>query len=135
MNKNVCLAFALTMTALPINAAEHHSGHGNASAGGGGTHCIKAHLSKFTPPHLAKVKPGSEISFAVMNIKSPDQIRLTVKKIPTEFDSEFIDPFYLIKAKLPGELQNTMARIDIQVKAKLPGCEAESGWLVHISEE
>jgi len=134
MNKKVCLGFALSLAALPVYAAEHHSGHGDASAGGGGSHCIKAHLSKFTPPHLAKVKPGSDISFVAMNIKSPDQIRLTVKKIPTEFDSEFIDPFYLIKAKLPGQLQNTMARIDIQVKAKLPACEAEGGWLVDISE-
>jgi len=28
-----------------------------------------------------------------------------------------------------------MVRIDIQVQAKSPGCEAENGWLVNITEE
>lgn len=135
MKTTACLSLVLSLLALPAYASEHHSGHAGAAAGGGGgSHCIKAHLSKFTPPHLSKVKSGSEFSFVVMNIKSPDQVNVTVKKIPVEIDAEFVDPFYVIKAKLPEQLTNTMARIDIKVKAKLPSCEAENGWLVNITE-
>jgi hypothetical protein len=129
------LLVSLFFVSVSVNAAEHHSGHGGGTGGAsGGTGCIKAHLSKFTPPHLSKIAPESEFSFVAQNIHSPDQIRLTVKGTPVEFDAEFKDPFYLIKAKLPAGLKATMARVNIKVSAKSSSCEAENGWLLDIGE-
>jgi len=135
MKKIASLLF-LSIIAMQVSATEHHSGHGGGpmSGGGGSSHCIKAHLGKFTPPNLGKAKPGSQFSFIVSNIQSPRQVSITVKKIPVDFDSEFKDPFYLITAKLPETLKNTMARIEVMVDAKMPSCEAEGGWLVNIVE-
>ena len=119
-------------------AAEHHSGHGGGAKGGGGSSaggCGKPHLGKFLPPHLASVTPESEFSFLVFNIDKPDQIAVTVKNIPVELTSEFKDPYYLIKGKLPASLVNTAARINIRVRAKSPHCEAEDGWLLKITDK
>jgi len=134
MKKSILFFLAVIMS-LSVNAAEHHSGHAPASSGGaGGGGCVKAHLSKFTPPHLSTVAPSSDFSFIALNINSADQIKITVKNIPVDFDAEFKDPFYLIKAKLPESLKSTYARINIKVSAKMPSCELENGWLVNITE-
>lgn len=135
--KKIAFLLFLSSLAIPVNATEHHSGHAGGAVGGGGgsSHCIKAHLGKFTPPHLAKAKPGSQFSFIVTNIHSPKQVKVTVKKMPVEFTAEFKDPFYLITGKLPETLKNTMARIEVKVDAKRPSCGAEGGWLVNIAEE
>jgi hypothetical protein len=118
-------------------ATEHHSGH-NMSAGSGGgdsmSTCLKPHLSKFLPAHLATVSPGSEFSFVAFNINKPENISVTVKKIPVETTSEFKDPFYVVKGKLPESLKNTAARINIKVSGKTSHCEAENGWLVKITD-
>jgi len=136
MKKNTLFFLSLLILTIPVNAAEHHSGHGGGTGGGGagGNGCIRAHLSKFTPAHLSKVAPGSEFSFVVMNINSPDQVRVTVKNTPVEFDAEFKNPFFVIKAKLPETLKGTMARVNIKVNAKMQSCEAENGWLLNISD-
>ena len=67
------------------NASEHHSGHGGGSGGGGGStagSCMKPHLGKFMPPHLATVAPEAEFSFLAFNIDKPEQISVMVKNIP-----------------------------------------------------
>ena len=121
------------------NATEHHSGHGGGNAGGGGrstaSTCGKPHLGKFMPPHLATVAPEAEFSFTVFNIDKPEQISVTVKNIPVEVTSEYKDPYYLIKGKMPASLVNTAARINIKVSAKSPHCEAENGWLLKIADK
>ena len=117
-------------------AAEHHSGH-NMSAGGGGdtaSSCLKPHVSKFSPAHLATVSPGSEFSFVAYNIHKPENISVTVKKIPVALTSEFKDPYYVVKGKLPDSLKNTAARINVKVAGKTSHCETENGWLLKISE-
>ncbi|MGR9088163.1 MAG: hypothetical protein ACU841_13960 [Gammaproteobacteria bacterium] len=126
------LACAFMMqTAL---AAEHHSGHGGAMGGGGGrSSCLKARLERFSPEPLATVPPDSAFSFYAFNVDSPEQISVTVKKIPVKFTSEYKDPFWVVRGQLPHSIDNTAARIDVKVKAKSPQCEAEKGWLIKIS--
>jgi hypothetical protein len=138
MNKLKLLAWLFVIFNLPtVHAEMDHSAHGGSSGGksaGTGTACEKPHLSKFLPLNLALVAPGSEISFRAVNIQDPKQIAVTVKNIPVEIISEFKDPFYSIKTKLPDSLRNTVARINIKVAGKTSHCEAENGWLVKISE-
>jgi hypothetical protein len=118
------------------STAEHHSGH-NRTAGSGGDSvktCLKPHVSKFLPAHLATVAPGSEFSFVAFNIHKPENISATVKKIPIPLTAEYKNPFYVVKGKLPPQLKNTAARIDIKVSGKSSHCETENGWLVKIAE-
>lgn len=120
-----------------VYATEHHSGHGGAMGGGGGgrSTCQKARLDRFLPAPLATVLPGSAFSFYAFNVDNPEQISVTVKKIPVEVTTEYREPFYVVKGKLPESLNNTAARIDIKVSAKSPHCEAEKGWLIKISDK
>lgn len=124
------------LTIGAASASEHHSGHGGGSGGGGGStagSCMKPHLGKFMPPHLATIAPEAEFSFLAFNIDKPEQISVTVKNIPVEITAEYKDPYYLIKGKIPASLNNTAARINIKVSAKSPHCETENGWLLKIS--
>jgi hypothetical protein len=50
-----------------------------------------------------------------------------------EVTGEDKDSFYLIKGKLPAELKNVTARVNVKVNAKSPRCDAENGWLVKIT--
>jgi hypothetical protein len=133
--------FALAGTLLyffavhPVNASEHHSGHGAGMTGGGGgsaSQCQKARLERFNPPHLAKVAPGADFSFYAFNIDNLDQLSATVKKEPVELTAEYKEPYFLVKGKLPAHLVKTAARIDIKASAKSPHCEEEKGWLLII---
>ena len=118
-------------------AAEHHSGHGASSGGGGGGEnaCSKPQLTKFLPDNLATVAPGSAFSFMAFNVSKPEQIEVTVKTIPVEVTTEDKESFYLVKGKLPADLVNTIARINIKVNAKISRCDGENGWLVKITEK
>ena len=122
--------------ATASNAVDH-SAHGGGSGGPGSTArtCEKARLGKFMPAHLETVMPGAEFSFFAYNIDNPQQISVTVKNEPVAITSEFIDPYYLIKAKLPAALVNTAARLNIKVAAKSSHCEAEDGWLLKIADK
>ncbi|MDP2902627.1 MAG: hypothetical protein Q8N96_05915 [Methylovulum sp.] len=119
------------------DATEHHSGHGAVTGGGGagGGGCMKPHLTKFLPAHLETVVPGAGFSFIALNVNKPEQISVTVKTIPVALTTEFKDPYYLVKGKLPESLVNTVARINIKVSAKSPHCEAENGWLLKIADK
>jgi hypothetical protein len=116
------------------HAAEHHSGHGASSGGGGSENaCLKPQLTKFLPAHLATVVPGSAFSFLAFNVSKPEQIEVTVKSIPVQVTTEDKESFYLITGKLPAELVNTTARINIKVNSNITRCDGESGWLVKIA--
>lgn len=117
-----------------VNASEHHGGHGGGG-GGGEKSCAKPQLSKFTPAHLASVAPGSAFSFLAFNVAKPEQIQVTVKTIPVEVTTENKDTFFLVKGKLPTDLVNTTARINIKVNSKISRCDVENGWLVKITEK
>jgi len=131
----ICIGYLINVS-LSV-ATEHHSGH-NMAAGGGGDSmatCLKPHVSKFLPAHLATVAPGSAFSFVAFNIYKPENILVTVKKIPVDVTAEFKDPFYVIKGRLPDGLKNTAARINIKVIGKTSHCETENGWLVKIADQ
>lgn len=129
------LLVACAASFQPGWAAEHHSGHGGASSGGGSaSQCVKARIERFVPAPLASVAPGSPFSFYVFNIDKPEQVSVTVKKIEVDFNAEYRDPFFVIKGQLPASLVNTHARIDVKVTAKSSHCEEQKGWLIKITD-
>jgi hypothetical protein len=134
MNKTVLLVMFFVLKLGFVQAAEHHSGHKMGGGGGGEGVCNKPQLSKFLPPNMAMVSPGSEFSFRAFYVQSPDQIAVTVKKIPVDFKTEDKESFYIVKANLPAELKNTVARINITVNGENKQCSIETGWLLKISE-
>lgn len=126
---------ALLVVLQDANAVDH-SAHGGMAGGGdsSGAACIKPHLDKLKPQRLATVTPGSEFSFVAFNIDNPEQISVTVKHQPVDVETEFKDPFYVIKGKIPEGLHNTAARIDVKIDSKYHSCRLQDGWLVKISE-
>ncbi|MDX8128954.1 hypothetical protein QLH52_16770 [Methylomonas sp. OY6] len=111
-----------------------HGGHGGTSGGAEGSGCINAKISRYTPEHLATVKPGSEFSFAVSGSNGPGHIHVSIKQQPVAVQIEDKDTFYLVKGKLPDDLKNTVVRISVKAKAKVSKCDADGGWLLKIAE-
>lgn len=129
------LFFTIFVTCnTPSYATEHHGGHSGGKNRGNSNNCLRPRLEKFLPPHLATVAPGSEFSFVVFNLESPEHLMVTAKNEPVTLTTEFKNPFYIVKGKLPDNLRNTMARINIKIHSKTSSCEAENGWLVKITE-
>lgn len=121
---------------IAAHAVEYHSGHGGGRGGSSsGSSCIKPQLAKFLPAHLSTVAPEAEFSFLAFNVQKPEQIAVTVKTIPVAVTTEYKEPFYVVKGKLPSSLKNTAARINVKVSAKSSHCEIENGWLVKISDK
>jgi len=138
MKKPILLSAVLFLSINAVNATEHHSGHGGGGMGGNSStagSCLKPRLSTFLPAHMATAAPESEFSFRAFNVDKPEQIFVTVKNIPVEITTEFKDPYYQVRGKLPASLSATAARINIKVTAKSPHCEAENGWLIKIAEK
>ncbi|WP_020160304.1 MULTISPECIES: hypothetical protein [Methylobacter] len=137
MRTSKLLVILLSLSFFSItDAMAGASGHAGHSVGGGnsGGSCVKARVSNFQPAHLATVAPESEFSFRATGVQSPDQVVVTVKTIPVAITAEDKDSFYLVKGKLPAELKNVTARINVKVNAKSPRCDGENGWLVKITE-
>lgn len=133
--KKILLAFAFLGFSFNSFAAMDHSGHNmNGGAGSSSAACMKPHFSKFQPEHLATIAPESEFSFMVMNVQKPQQIEVFVKSQPIKINVEDKDTFMIVKGKLPADLKNTAARIQIKVSTKIEKCNAEDGWLVTITE-
>ena len=132
MKKTTFTALTLVFILNPAWATEHHGGH----IGGGttGKNCLKPHLTDFKPVHLASVASGSEFSFIAQRIDKPESISVLVKNSPVALVSEFKDPHFLVKGKLPEGLRNTAARIQIKVQANGHYCAAENGWLLTITD-
>lgn len=130
------LASLFTVTLINAHAAMDHSAHrgGGAKAETGGTSCVRPVLSKMKPAHLSTVAPGSEFSFVVSNIDDPNQVSVQVKKQDVDIVTEFKDPFYIVKGKIPDSLRNTAARVDVKIDSKVASCRAAEGWLLKISE-
>jgi hypothetical protein len=95
--------------------------------------CRKPKFYDFAPAHLATAAPESEISFKVARAKSPEYVTLEVKKISVPLIAENKDVYYIMKGKLPAELRDTYARVNVRAEAD-GGCHVEDGWLVKISE-
>ncbi len=136
MNTKIITFISLLLSINIAQAAMDHSQHksaGKHKMDMGGM-CEKPVLSNFSTANLAEVAPNSDISFRVANIPNPELVSVTVKNLPVELSSEYKEPFYEMKAKLPASLHNTVARISIKVNGKMSHCEAEGGWLIKITE-
>jgi hypothetical protein len=133
--KKMILALAISAFAMNSYAVDH-SMHTGASGGGGGSSasCEKIRFEKFQPENLATVAPESEFAFTAFNVQKPEQIEVTVKSIPVQIKAEAKGNLYRVTGKLPAELKNTPARIQIKATTKFEKCNGENGWLVTISE-
>ncbi|MBK8815293.1 MAG: hypothetical protein IPN42_07200 [Methylococcaceae bacterium] len=136
MKKIQILAVLIAFSMIDAQAAMDHSAHRGkgASAEKGGASCVRPHLSKMFPAHLSTVAPGSEFSFVVSSLDDPDQVFVEVKRQPVEVKVEFVNPYYLVKGKIPDSLKGTAARVDVKIESKVSSCRAEDGWLLKISE-
>ncbi len=123
--------FVLTSNSYAVDHSMHSGG---MSGGGGSSSCEKARFDKFQPEHLATVAPESEFSFLAFNVQKPEQIEVTVKSHPITLTTEARGDIFRVTGKLPAELKNTAARINIKATAKAEKCNGEGGWLVTISE-
>ncbi|MEQ1528874.1 MAG: hypothetical protein ABL925_06115 [Methylococcales bacterium] len=131
--------FTILLLACAVNistaqaGASGHAGH-SGGGGGGANACFKPHISKYLPPNLATVAPGSEFSFVVANLSKPEQLQITVKGESVPFTYDDKEAFILVKGNLPAGLKNTVARVSIKVVSPMVRCDAEGGWLLKISE-
>ncbi len=130
---------ALGLVALLFTANSYaidHSMHTGGSGGGGGSSsgCEKVRFEKFQPENLANVAPESEFSFTAFNVQKPEQIEVNVKSHPVQITTEARGDLYRVTGKLPAELKNTTARINIKTTTKVEKCNGEGGWLVTIGE-
>jgi hypothetical protein len=130
--KKILFSFVLGLFIQSAQASEHHSGHVGMGSGSSAGSCTKAHISKFKPAHLETTKPETEFSFVAFNINKPELINVTVKNQPVDIETEFKDPFYIVKGKLPAGLSNTAARINVKITGKVSSCDMENGWLIKI---
>ena len=135
--KCLLLFSALIILDDAIAAMDHsgHTGSGGGSSEASGSACIRPHLDKIKPERLATVAPGSEFSFVVFNIDKPEQVSVAVKNQHVNIETEFKDPFYVVRGKIPDALANTAARIDVKIDSKYPSCRLQDGWLIKISEK
>ncbi|GDX85704.1 hypothetical protein LBMAG43_17460 [Methylococcaceae bacterium] len=134
--KKIVLVLVVSMFATNSYAIDH-SGHGGGNSGGGGggsLTCEKIRFDKFQPEHLATVAPESEFTFTAFNVQKPEQIEVTVKSQLVEIKTEARGNLYRVAGKLPSELKNTTARIQIKATTKAEKCNGEGGWLVTIGE-
>ena len=129
--KILATLFALGFSNISWAQATGHIGHGGGSDG---PSCIKAKISRFNPEHLAEVAPGSEFSFAASGSNGPGHIHVSIKQQPIDVTFEDKDTFFLVKGKLPDDIKNSVVRISVTLKAKVSKCDAESGWLLKVTE-
>jgi len=97
--------------------------------------CKKPKFRTFVPEHLSEVEPGSEISFHVSNWAEPGTIKAEARKIPVKLTIIDKTNFFVAKGRLPGNLQNTFARINLFARSKEGGCLGQGGWLLKIKPE
>jgi hypothetical protein len=130
------IALGLVTLLFAVNSyAIDHSGHGGMGGGGGGSStCEKVRFDKFQPENLANVAPESEFSFTAFNVQKPEQIEVNVKSHPVQITTEARGDLFRVTGKLPAELKNTTARINIKATTKIEKCNGEGGWLVTIGE-
>jgi hypothetical protein len=135
--KKMHLLVALLAVSLPdAYATSHHGGHrAGRGASTWDSNCLHPRLDKVQPARLATVAPGSAFSFLIYNIEDPKHVSVEVKRQPVDVKFEFKDPFYVVRGKIPPNLSNTAARIDVKINAKASSCRAAEGWLIKISEK
>ncbi len=127
------LLLSLPVAAFAQGSGGMHDGHGGG--GGGSSSCKKLTLdkSKLNPKHLAEVKPGAALSFIAAGIDKPENLAVTVKQLPIAISTEDKGSFYRVQGKVPAELSNTVARVNVKLKGR-GNCLSQDGWLIKITE-
>lgn len=110
----------------------------NAAAYGGSSSskkaCKQPKFSRFSPPHLATIRPQGEFSFIASANTLPDSIQVSVKNEPVTISVSEAKPQYLVTGQLPASVQGSHARINI--KATAAGrCKGSGGWLLKLAED
>lgn len=96
--------------------------------------CIKPKFRDFLPAPKSVVAPQSQISFHITHLADPNHITASAKNIPLKVEVSDKKTFYSVKAKLPEELTDGYARIQIHAKAAEGECIGQDGWLIQIKE-
>lgn len=94
--------------------------------------CRKPRFRSIDPPDKSELTPGSEFSFTLPVWADPERLVVIVKKLKPEVTIEDRNSFFVVKVKLPEELVDTYARVDVIAYAEL-GCTKNRGWLYKIS--
>lgn len=106
--------------------------------GGARQYCKNPQFKNFYPPKKIKdqsfveVAPESEISMIVTGSVDPYSIRVSAKKIPLKPIVVNKNSFYKVTAKLPAELRDGFARIDLIAQADNKECVGKDGWLIKL---
>ncbi len=95
--------------------------------------CKKPKFTQFTPAHLAEVSSGAEFSFQASALSNPKSIEVSVKKQVVEVLITEKNNGYTVTGKLPLDLKNSYARINIKASGT-NNCKASDGWLLKILE-
>ncbi len=132
ISKIIYLILGLILSNSLYAQSNPHAGHGGS--GNQDSACIKAKVSNFNPGHLETVKPGSAFSFMVSGSNGPGHIHVTIREQAIKLDVESKDTFYLVKASLPAEIKHETIRISVSAKSKNSKCDADTGWLLKVTE-
>ena len=132
ISKTIYLIMGLLFSNSLYAQSNPHAGHGGSS--NQDSACIKAKVSNFNPGHLETVKPGSTFSFMVSGSNGPGHIHVTIREQTIKLDVESKDTFYLVTGRLPAEIKNETIRISVSAKSKVSKCDADTGWLLKISD-
>ncbi len=124
----------LSIASTSAMAAGGHAGHGSSVNKNGKSACKAIIINHVKPKHLDVVFPRAKFSFWVNGLKESEIkfVEVTAKKIPVELSSEVRTGFILFKGELPASLENTAARIQVNVHAKR--CPVQKGWLLKIAD-
>lgn len=95
--------------------------------------CKKPKLTQFSPAHLSAVAPQSEFSFWASGSTNPDTIVVSVKKHAVDVVIKKANGGYSVAGKLPSSLNDTHARININVTGT-NNCKTNNGWLLKIKD-
>ena len=120
----ILLVFVLTL--FSVNALAYGSSSSSKKA------CKKPEFTQFTPVHLSEVAPESEFSFVASALTNPESIVVTIKKQSVEVTINKLNNGYSVSGKLPGALEGTYARVDINAKGT-NNCKNNDGWLLKIA--
>lgn len=135
ISKTILMISSLLLSHNLYAQSNPHSGHSsNGGSGNQDASCIKAKVSNFIPGHLETVKPGSTFSFMVSGSNGPGHIHATIREHTIKLDVEAKDTFYLVKGTLPADIKNETIRISVSAKSKVSKCDADTGWLLKVSE-
>jgi len=121
----------LTVLILAVFST-HASAYGSSSSSK--KSCKKPKMSQFTPDDKSVVAAESEFSFTTSVLTNPDNIVVTVKKLPVPVTVESEGNAYKVTGKLPATLQDTYARVTINAVGT-NGCKTSDGWLLKIESK